>query len=179
MLHELRACLCVCMLSPFSCVSFFVTLWTVGSRQAPWSMGFSRQNTLEWVAMPSSRESSWPRYRTCVSVSPALPGRFFTTSAIWEAPESTYGLSVPFHLTGILSSTRKAFICNGNGWSRGFCVQFLVRGVWPASGKHWAFSPALKPFTVEGSWWYYWKERFYLLFCGPSSQRSATRKVCN
>ena len=73
----------------------------------------------------------------------------------------------------------KLFICNGNVWSRGFCVQFLVRGVWPASGKHWAFSPASKPFTVEGSWWYYWKERFYLLFCGPSSQRSATRKVCN
>ena len=38
--------------------------------------------TLEWVAMPSSRGSSLLRDRTHVSylISPALVGRFFTTS---------------------------------------------------------------------------------------------------
>ena len=30
------------MLSRFSCIQLFVTLWTI-ARQAPWSMGFSRQ----------------------------------------------------------------------------------------------------------------------------------------
>ena len=35
---------------------------------------------LEWVAMPCSRGSSWPRDGTHVSTSPALAGRIFTTS---------------------------------------------------------------------------------------------------
>ena len=41
---------------------------------------------LEWVAMPSSRESSQSRNRTCISVSPAWASGFFTTSTTWEAP---------------------------------------------------------------------------------------------
>ena len=40
---------------------------------------------LEWVAVSSSRGSSQPRDQTRISMSPALPGRFFTTSATWEA----------------------------------------------------------------------------------------------
>ena len=40
---------------------------------------------LEWVAMPSSRGSSQPRDGTYSSVSPALAGGCFTTSATWEA----------------------------------------------------------------------------------------------
>ena len=40
---------------------------------------------LEWVAVPSSKVSSQSRNWTCVSyVSPALAGRFFTTSASWK-----------------------------------------------------------------------------------------------
>ena len=35
--------------------------------------------------MPSSKGSSQPRDRTYVSMSPALAGRFFTTSANWKA----------------------------------------------------------------------------------------------
>ena len=45
------------MLSGFSGVWLFVTLWTVGS-QAPLSMGFSRQEY--WVVVPSSRGSPDP-----------------------------------------------------------------------------------------------------------------------
>ena len=67
----------VCVLSRFSHVWLFVTPWTE-ARQAPLSMGFSRQ--VEWVAISSSRGSSWPRDRTHASSSPALAGRFFTTS---------------------------------------------------------------------------------------------------
>ena len=46
--------------------------------------GILQTRILEWVAMPSSRGSSQPRDRTCVSVfpvSPALAGRFFTTES--------------------------------------------------------------------------------------------------
>ena len=41
---------------------------------------------LECAVMPSSRGSFWPSDQTPVSWSPALAGRFFTTSATWEAP---------------------------------------------------------------------------------------------
>ena len=47
----------------------------------------------EWVAIPSSRGSSWPRDQTHFLKSPALAGRFFTTSATWEALR-LYDLSV-------------------------------------------------------------------------------------
>ena len=41
---------------------------------------------LEWVTMPSSRGSSWPKDQISASLmSPALAGGFFTTSATWEA----------------------------------------------------------------------------------------------
>ena len=40
---------------------------------------------LVWVAMSFSSEPSQPRDRTRISLSPALAGRFFTTSATWEA----------------------------------------------------------------------------------------------
>ena len=63
----------------------FVTAWMV-DRQAPPSMEFSRQNILEWVAMPSSRGSSQPRDWSASLESPALAGCVFTTSATWEAP---------------------------------------------------------------------------------------------
>ena len=43
--------------------------------------GILQARILEWVAMLSSRGSSRPSDRT-----PALAGRFFTTSATWEAP---------------------------------------------------------------------------------------------
>ena len=48
--------------------------------------GILQARILEWVAMPSSRGSSWPRDQTGTSLmSPALAGRFFTTSTTWGA----------------------------------------------------------------------------------------------
>ena len=54
------------MLSCFSRVWLFATPWTV-ALEAPLSMGFSRQEYLEWVAIPFSRGSSPPRDWTGVS----------------------------------------------------------------------------------------------------------------
>ena len=51
---------CVCVPSY---IWLFATLWTV-ARQASLSTEFSRQRTLEWVAIFFSRGSSWPRGRT-------------------------------------------------------------------------------------------------------------------
>ena len=58
------------VLSYFSHVWLFVTLWTI-TLQTPLSL-------LEWVAMPSSRVSSWPRDRTHTSCISCIAGRFFT-----------------------------------------------------------------------------------------------------
>ena len=42
---------------------------------------------LEWVAMPSSRESSDSGIEPISLMSPALAGKFLTTSATWEAQQ--------------------------------------------------------------------------------------------
>ena len=47
--------------------------------------GVLQARILEWVAVPSSRESSQPRDWTCVLMSSALAGGFFTPSTTWEA----------------------------------------------------------------------------------------------
>ena len=66
----------VYMLNCFSHVQLFVTLWTV-AHQAPLSMEILQARILEWVAMPSSRGSSHPRDRTCISCDSCIVGRFF------------------------------------------------------------------------------------------------------
>ena len=48
--------------------------------------GIFQARILEWVAIPFSRGSSRPRDQTCVSMSPALVGSFFTTGTTWEGP---------------------------------------------------------------------------------------------
>ena len=58
-----------CMLYHFSCVRLYVTLWTE-ARQAP----LLQARIPEWVNMLSF-----------LTQEPALTGRFFTTSATWEA----------------------------------------------------------------------------------------------
>ena len=53
-----------CVLSHFSHVQLFAILWTVAN-QTPLSMGFFRQE--HWSGLPSTRGSSPPRDRTCIS----------------------------------------------------------------------------------------------------------------
>ena len=48
--------------------------------------GILQARILEWVALPFSRGSSQPGIEPTSLTSPALAGRFFTTSASWEAP---------------------------------------------------------------------------------------------
>ena len=76
-------CVC-CVLNHFSHVWLFVTLWTV-THQASLSMGFSRQEY--WSGLPCPPPGSCPKPRTESEslMSPALAGRFFTTSTTWEA----------------------------------------------------------------------------------------------
>ena len=68
------------MLSPFSRVQLFATLWTV-AHQAPPSMGFSRQEYWSGLPFPSRGDLSDLGIEPVSPVSLALAGGFFTT---WE-----------------------------------------------------------------------------------------------
>ena len=72
--------MCACMLSLFSRVQLFVILWTV-VYQDPLSMGFSRQEYWNRLPCPPSGDLPNPAIEPVSLVSPALAGRFFTTSA--------------------------------------------------------------------------------------------------
>ena len=67
-----------CLLSHFSCVQLFATLWTV-AHQAPLSMGFSRQEYWDGLPFPSLGNLPNPGIETISFMSPALAGGFFTT----------------------------------------------------------------------------------------------------
>ena len=69
-------------LSGFSCVWLFVTLWTVAC-QAPLSMRFSRQGYWSGLPFPSPGYLPNPGSKPESPESPALAGRFFTTSTTW------------------------------------------------------------------------------------------------
>ena len=72
----------VCVLSCFSRVGLFATLWTV-ARQAPMSMGFSRQEYWSGLPYHSPEDLPNPGTEPCL-ISLALVGRFFTTSTTWK-----------------------------------------------------------------------------------------------
>ena len=65
---ELNADLCLhaCMLSHFSYVWLFMTLWTVGPPSSS-DHGILQARILEWVAILSSSGSYQPRYKTHIS----------------------------------------------------------------------------------------------------------------
>ena len=64
-------------------------LWTA-AHQAPLSMGFSRQEY--WSGLPCFPPGDLPNpgIKPTSLMSPALAGRFFTTSATWEAHVFVY-----------------------------------------------------------------------------------------
>ena len=73
----------VCVLSCFGCVRLFVTLWTV-ARQAPLSMAFSRQKYWSGLLSPLAGDLPDSGIKPAFLTSPALAGRFFTASTMWE-----------------------------------------------------------------------------------------------
>ena len=65
-------------------VQLFVAPWTV-ARQAPLSMGFSRQEYWSGLPFPPAGDLPNPGTEPISLASPALAGGFLTTSATWEA----------------------------------------------------------------------------------------------
>ena len=69
--------------SCFSHVRLYAMQRTVAS-QAPLSMGFSRQEYWSGLPFPSPGDLPDPGIEPVSLMSPALAGRFFTTSTTWE-----------------------------------------------------------------------------------------------
>ena len=87
--------MCAWVLSCFSRVQSFATLWTV-AHQAPLSMGFSRQEHWSGLLCPPPGDLPDPGIEPTTLTSPPLVGRFFTTSATWEAQTHVWIL-IDFH----------------------------------------------------------------------------------
>ena len=85
---QIQLVLCA-VLSRLSHVWFFTTLWTIAC-QAALSMGFSRQEYLRRLPCPPPGDLPNPGVEPASFTSPVLACGFFTTSAIWEAPDTTY-----------------------------------------------------------------------------------------
>ena len=83
------ACMCVCvefacMLSHFSCVQLFATLWTVACQLlCPWDSP-GKNTVVSCHALLQGNLPS-PGIEFVFLMSPELAGMFFTTSATWEA----------------------------------------------------------------------------------------------
>ena len=74
----------VCVQSLFSCVWLCATQWTV-IHQASLSMGFPRWEYWSGLSCPSPMDLPDLGIEPTSLMSPALVGRFFTTSTTWEA----------------------------------------------------------------------------------------------
>ena len=84
--HIYSGTLHACVLGHFSRVQFFVILWTI-AHQVLLSVAFSRQEYWSGLPCPSPGDLPNPGIELTSLMSPTLAGRFFTTSATWEAPK--------------------------------------------------------------------------------------------
>ena len=97
---------CTCALSRFSHIGLFETLWTI-ARQAPLSMGFSRQEYWSGLPCPPPRDLPDPGIEPESLMSPA--GKFFTTSATCEA---LLGISIDVQFWVCIHGTALQVPCN-------------------------------------------------------------------
>ena len=103
-----NAHVCACMLSCFSCVQLFATLWTV-ARQTPLSMGFSRQE--DWSGLPFT---SAPVAVQLLSIKKCITIAFVLVCLLYS--EDKFGAQAGFILNILLHCTQQCFkrVCQHN-----------------------------------------------------------------
>ena len=117
-----------CMLSLFSCVWLYVTLWAV-AHQASLSMGFSRQEYWSGLPCPPPGNPADPGIKPVSLMSPALAAGFFTNGATWEAPKngpSSQITGIKKKQTGIFYFKKK--FCRKTSQSRNKHIFFCCSG---------------------------------------------------
>ena len=97
-------CVC-CVLSRFSHVWLFATLWTV-AHQAPLSKGLSRQEYWSGLPCPPLEDLPNPRDRTGISSISCIAGGFFTHwatwVALWNIDSSFKNIWTQYHISTVL-----------------------------------------------------------------------------
>jgi len=126
---------------------------------------------LEWVAMPSSRGSSWPRDQTCVS---CIAGRFFTAEQWGKPLKPLYSqLKKKIYKSGIPMLCRYCRLAYSVNTETNFSPVFYYR-VWKANYMN--SKTSLKPEVVMkyslGSW------RVPRSSCGGRPFLNRKAKVC-
>ena len=102
------------------------SLWPHVARQAPLSIGFSRQEYWSGLPCPSPGDLPDPGIEPMSLISPALASRFFTISATWKAPTSSQWASKHRNPEQILiQSGRQEFLVSFTELSPGFFNQAL------------------------------------------------------
>ena len=128
MLKSLQSCPTLC--NPMDC-----------SLPGSFVHGILQARTLEWVTMPSSRRSSWPRDQTHVSCISCIAGRFFTTEPL--------GKPIIYYTWVYLSESFIALPSSGGNHcypSACQCLMLLRSSMLLLWDKGW----------VKGSQWYVW-----------------------
>ena len=77
-------CVCTCVLSHFSRIRLFATLWTV-ARQVSLSMGFCRQEYWDGLPCPPPEDLPTPGIEPTSLKPPTLAEGFLISSATWGA----------------------------------------------------------------------------------------------
>ena len=147
------------LLSHLSGVWIFVTPWTV-AHQAPLSMGFSRQEYWSGLPFPPPGHLPNPGIEPMSLMSPALAGRFFTTSAIWEARikanvQVTHSSEIPvswplWSAHASLPRLKTGNHCCSVAWN----LSQTPLGSW---SRQWAISPGTCPYNTHEHEGYFWQ----------------------
>ena len=145
---------CVCKLSRFSHVCRFSTLWTV-ARQAPLSMGFSRQEYCNGLPSPPPGELPDPRVKPASPVSLALQVDSLSLSHRWKA----LGIWVKFWVLALVATFYivSSFECHNDppGFYPAFWALLILHydiPIWlPWKGRQ-VGQTCLKP-RSHGKWW--------------------------
>ena len=124
---------------------FFATPWPV-ARQAPLSMGFSRQLYWSGLPYPSPGDLPDPRNEPMSLRSPTLAGGFFTTSTKWEAYHLILVLYfpwlIPLRVRNVDFSHTSA---SGNAWNR-------VEASSIVSGIEMTFDLSYSKYLTDETW---------------------------
>ena len=134
------SCVHACMLRHFNFVWCCMTPWTV-ARQAPLSVGFSRQESWSRLPFPSPGDLPWPRDQTRISCGSCIAGGFFTIEPAVKLP-SYYELTQLEKLDsqGILTGVR-ILRTHSPLWLHQKYTVREMRGEGLSSQKRWANGP--------------------------------------
>ena len=124
-------CVCCAMLSH---TRLFATPGTAAC-QAPLSMGTLRARVLGWVAMPSSRGSSQPRDRTCISYVSCISRQILYYQCHLGSPLCSTGNYIQYLIIYSGNKSEKSILISISIWitmlylkhSNSTILQFLIK----------------------------------------------------